>query len=446
MSFHLYLEESIMVDHTHKKVYVIDGARTPYLKAAGRPGNFSAADLLVAAGRPLLTRQPFSPDQLSEVIVGSVIPSADEANIARVASLRLGCSHRIPAWTVQRNCGSGMQAVDTAMQRIRGGYSQIVLAGGVEAMSRAPLQLKDEFVHWLADLNRAKSISAKFRILSKLKPSMLKPEISLLRGLNDPKVNLSMGQTAEILAKQFSIDRESMDSYALQSHLRLARAVDNGLLHEIEPLFDTAGNVYTADNGLHRNSTMAKLLGLRPVFDKRFGNITAGNSAQVTDGAALLILCDEETVKKYDLSPLGLVEDCIWTGVPPEIMGLGPVHSIAGLLDKHELTIDDIDRWEINEAFAAQVLACLAALASEEYCKVHFHKEKPYGVIDQNMLNVDGGAISLGHPVGSSGARIVLHLFHILRESGKDTGIASLCIGGGQGGAMLLKAFHNHES
>ncbi len=141
-----------------------------------------------------------------------------------------------------------------------------------------------------------------------------------------------------------------------------------------------------------------------------------------------------------------LVEDCIWTGVPPELMGLGPVHSIAGLLDKHDLTIDDIDRWEINEAFAAQVLACLAALASEEYCKVHFQKEKPYGIIGQNTLNVDGGAISLGHPVGSSGARIVLHLLHVLRESGKDTGIASLCIGGGQGGAMLLKAFHNHES
>lgn len=433
-----------MNNQTKKKVYVLDGARTPYLKAKGKPGSFSATDMLVGAGRPLLTRQPFSPQDLSEVIIGCVIPNADEVNIARVASLRLDCGHIVPAWTVQRNCGSGMQSLDTAVNQIRAGHSQLILAGGVDAMSHAPLLLREAFVEWLADFRKMRSFSKKLKQLLKLRPQMLKPEISLLKGLKDPKVNLSMGQTAEVLAQQFSIGREKMDSYALQSHQRLARAVDNELLVEIEQLFDTKGNVYSEDDGLRRDSTMVKLSSLKPVFDKYFGNVTAGNGAQVTDGAALLLLANEEIVKKYNLTPLGTIEDCSWAGVPPEKMGLGPVHAIATLLDRNNLSVDEIDRWEINEAFAAQVLACLAALNSQTYCQDNFDREEPYGLINQEILNVDGGAISLGHPVGSSGARIVLHLFHILQQSNKNTGIASLCIGGGQGGAMLIQANHNH--
>lgn len=428
-----------MTEQSTKTVYVIDGARTPFLKAKGKPGPFSAADLMVAAGKPLLTRQPFSPEDLDEVIAGCVIPYADEVNIARVASLRLGCGHKVPSWTVQRNCGSGMQAIDSAVNRIRSGNSHLILAGGVEAMSRAPLQFSQNFASWLTEFRTARSLGRKARALFHLKLQMLRPEISLLKGLKDPIVDLSMGQTAENLAKQFDIERDEMDSYALRSHQRLAKAMDLSLLDEIVPLFDTRGNAHTNDDGVRRDSTLVKLNSLRPVFDKHFGQITAGNGAQVTDGAALLLLGDEETVKRYKLPVLGSIEDCAWAGVPPEKMGLGPVHATAELLNRNNLTLDDIDLWELNEAFAAQVLACLAALNDQHYCQENFNRQEPYGQIDQDRLNIDGGAISLGHPVGASGARIVLHLFHALKQYGGKYGIATLCIGGGQGGAMLLR-------
>ncbi len=369
-----------------------------------------------------------------------MIPYADEVNIARVASLRLDCGTTTPAWTVQRNCGSGMQALDSAMHQIQSGRSRLVLAGGVEAMSHAPLLFSERFAGWMADFMKARSFKKRLASFFQLRPKMLKPEISLLKGLKDPLVNLSMGQTAEILAQEFGIDREDMDNYALQSHQRLARAVDQNLLQEIEPAFDSKGNVFSKDDGLRRESTMAKLAKLRPVFDKYFGNITAGNGAQVTDGAALLLLADESMVKEYNLSTLGTIEDCTWAGVPPEKMGLGPVHAVANLLDKNKLNLEEIEKWELNEAFAAQVLACIAALNDELYCKTNFNTNQAYGLIDQANLNVDGGAISLGHPVGASGARIVLHLLHVLKQNQQNLGVATLCIGGGQGGAMLVRS------
>lgn len=422
-----------------RPVFIVDGCRTPFLKAKGKPGAFPAANLAVYAGRALLGRQPFAPDDLDQVILGCVMPGPDEANIARITGLRLGCGRKVPAWTVQRNCASGLQALDNAAQDIATGRSDLVLAGGVESMSHAPVLLGSAMVHWLADWAKAKTFPERAKALTKLRAIHLQPVIGLLRGLTDPIVGLNMGQTAEILAHRFNISREEMDAFAARSHARLAKAQDQALLGEIEPIYDTAGNAYLHDDGLRRDSDAAKLAQLKPVFDRPFGKVTAGNSAQVTDGAALLLLASEEAVKRYDLPIMGRIVDAQWAGLEPSQMGLGPAHSMAPILKRQKLTPADIDYWEINEAFAVQVLACLAAWKDADYCREELDSDGPIGEIDQARLNVDGGGVSIGHPVGASGARIVLHLLHVLERHGAKRGMASLCIGGGQGGAMLVE-------
>ena len=422
-----------------RPVYIVDGSRTPQLKAKGKPGPFSAAQLALSCGRPLLARQPFEPSDLDEVILGCVMPGPDEANIGRVVALRLGCGNHVPAWTVQRNCASGMQALDSATKDIRLGRAELVLAGGVEAMSHAPVLLNEQMVAWLGSWMAAKNWSSRAKTLTQLRPQYLKPIIALLRGLTDPVVGLNMGQTAEVLAHRFGITRSEMDAFALRSHQRLATAQDNNYLTEIEPLYDTRGNYYPHDDGLRRDSTLEQLARLRPVFDKPFGNVTAGNSAQVTDGAAMLLLASDKAVEKYDLAVLGQIRDSEWAGLSPAQMGLGPVHAVAPLLKRNKLKLQDVEFWELNEAFAAQVLACLKAWQDKDYCKTELGLSSALGELDQSRLNVDGGGVSLGHPVGASGARIVLHLLHVLQRHNARTGIATLCIGGGQGGAMLIE-------
>ena len=422
-----------------RPVYVVDGSRTPFIKARGKPGPFSAADLAVAAARPLLARQPFAPADLDEVILGCVMPGPDEANIGRVAALRLGCGERVTAWTVQRNCASGMQSIDTAAQNIASGRSDLVLAGGVESMSHAPVLLGTTMVSWLAGWSRARTLGARLKALAALKPAYLRPVIALLRGLTDPVVGLSMGQTAEILAHRFGISREQMDAFALRSHQRLAAGMTAGHLEEIEPLYASHGKVYTHDDGVRADSSMEQLARLKPAFDRPDGKISAGNSAQITDGAAWVMLASEDMLAKHDLPVLGQLIDSQWAGLDPAQMGLGPVHAMAPIMQRHELDSTDIDYWEINEAFAAQVLSCLAAWEDGAFCREELGRDTPFSAIDQARLNIDGGAIGVGHPVGASGARIVLHLLKTLERCDARRGMASLCIGGGQGGALLIE-------
>lgn len=423
----------------NRKVYVVDGARTPFLKAKGKLGPFSGGDLAVGCGRPLLARQKFAPTDFDEVIIGAAMPSADEANIGRVISLRLGCGDRVPAWTVMRNCASGMQALDSAYVNILAGKSHLVLAGGTDAMSHAPLLYGPAMVNWLADWYAAKSFGQRAGVATKFRLAYLAPVIAILKGLTDPIVKLSMGQTAEIVAKRFGITRQMMDEFAAESHRRVLAGREAGHFGEIEPLIDAKGNVYPEDDGVRTDSTPEKLAKLRPVFDKTYGNVTAGNSSQVTDGAALLILASEAAVAKYDLKPLGAIVDSQWSALDPAEMGLGPVHAITPMLVRNGLGLADLDALEINEAFAAQALGCLAAWESEGYCREHLGLAGAFGKMDRSKFNVDGGAIAIGHPIGASGARVVLHALTVLQRTGGRRAAASLCIGGGQGGAMLLE-------
>ena len=421
-------------------VYIVDGARTPFLKAKNRPGPFSAGDLAVQAGRALLVRQPFLPSDLDEVIIGCASPSADEVNVGRVIALRLGCGNKVPGWTVMRNCASGMQALDSAIANIHSGRSSLVLAGGVDALSHAPLLFSEAMVLWLANWYAAKSFGQRAALAANFKLRYLAPVIGIMKGLTDPMVGLLMGQTAENVAYRFGITRTQMDEYSVRSHQRVVRSQENHWLdNEIVPLFDTAGNIYPEDDGVRKDSSMANLAKLKPFFDRKYGNVTPGNSSQITDGAAMLVLASHEAVDRYELKPIGRITDTQWAGLDPAQMGLGPVHAATPIMQRHGLKLNDLDAWEINEAFAAQVLGCIAAWKDDAYCREQLGLPGAFGELDMEKLNIDGGAVALGHPVGASGARITLHLLNVLRRTGGKRGIATICIGGGQGGAVLVE-------
>lgn len=420
-----------------KRVFVIDGVRTPFLKSRGVAGPFSAVDLGVFAARPIIARLPFNAEKIDEVIVGNVIPLPEELNIARIIALRLGLGKRVPARTVQRNCGSGLEAITTAYESIRTGRADLILAGGVETMSRAPILWSQEMADWFGKIRGAKTLPEKVKTLFSFKFCYLKPTITLLKGLTDPIYNMSMGSTAEQLAYRFDINREEQDKYALRSHRCFSEASDKGFFKkEIEPIFDSKGNIYKEDNGVRRDSTLENLTKLKPAFDK-YGTVTSGNSSQITDGAAMLMLASEKFVLTFNLPVLGEIIDYSWAGVDPREMGIAPVQAISKILLKHNLKMKDLEHLEINEAFAAQVLACQKAFNEPKYLKEEVGIES-FGNLELERLNPHGGAIACGHPVGASGARLVLHLARSLKDDG-DLGIAALCVGGGQGGAMLIQ-------
>ncbi len=425
----------------NQPIYIIDGARTPFLKARNAPGPFAASDMATAAGSALLARQRFAPDQLDEVIPGCASPSPDEVNIGRVVALRMGCGIKVQGWTVMRNCASGMQALDSAIANIQLGRSQLVLAGGVDALSRAPLLYSDPMVRWFAGWMGARTVGQKLAMVKRFRPGYLAPVIGIMKGLTDPIAGQLMGQTAENLAFEYGITRADMDAYAVESHRRVAAAQDAGhFADEIVPLVGTDGAVFAADDGLRRDASAAGLAKLKPFFDKKYGRVTPGNSSQITDGATWLVLAGEAAVERFGLEPIGRIVDSQWAGLEPERMGLGPVHAATPILQRHRLGLNDLDQWEINEAFAAQVIACLRAWQDDDYCRTRLGLPGALGRIDPARVNIDGGAVALGHPVGASGARIVLHLLQSLRRTGGRRGIAAICIGGGLGGAMMVEA------
>jgi acetyl-CoA C-acetyltransferase len=395
----------------------------------------------VQCGRPLLLRQPFTPDTFDQVILGCVNVIADEMNPARVAALRLGMGEAMTAFTVQINCGSGMQSIDTAYRYIREGEADLILAGGAEALSHAPLVFNRSAVNWYARLFAARGIGARLVVFLGLRPSMFTPVIGLERGLTDPITDLNMGQTAELVSHLFHITRRQADEYAAESQQRLARAQNTGTFTgEIETAFARDGTIFEHDDGVRPDSTADGLAALKPAFERPWGKVTPGNSSQITDGASWVILASEDAVKEHKLQPKAVIVDSEWSALDPSVMGLGPVYCSTEILKRHQLTLSDIELWELNEAFAAQVLGCLAAWDDAKFCREALGLPGAAGRIPRDRLNVDGGAIGVGHPVGASGNRIVLHLVNAMKRLGYKRGIATECIGGGQGGAMLIEA------
>src|SRR5213596_3797522 len=287
-----------------RDIFIIDGARTPFLKSRNRAGPFSASDLATAAGKALLVRQPFAPTELDEVILGCAAPAVDEVNIGRVVALRMGCGQKVPGWTVMRNCASGMQAIDSGINNILAGRSKLVLAGGVDALSRAPLLYAEKMVLWFSDMAAAMTAGQRIGLFARMPVgAVLKPVIGIMKGLTDPMVGLLMGQTAENLAHRFGISRAEMDSFAVKSHRKVAAAQAAGHLApgggEVEALYDANGKAYALDDGVRSDASPESLGKLRPFFDRKYGNVTAGNSSQITDGAAWLILASEEALSQH---------------------------------------------------------------------------------------------------------------------------------------------------
>ncbi|ATX81538.1 acetyl-CoA C-acetyltransferase/acetyl-CoA acyltransferase [Mariprofundus ferrinatatus] len=425
------------------EVVVVAGIRTPMGKVSGAFDQLSAVDLGAMAVREVLARSPVKSDDIDQVIIGNVIQPAEAANISRVIALTAGIPRKTPAHTVHRNCASGMQAVTDAAEKIQAGRAEVVLAGGVESMTHSPLLFHDQFRAAMAKLSRARNLQQKLAAFAEIAKSPLKPRIALLEGLTDPTVKMGMGQTAELLAREFSIARAEQDAFALQSHQRAAAAWDRGWFDdEVMHLFapPSFASVHR-DEGIRSGQSMEALARLKPVFDKPLGTVTAGNSSQITDGAAMLILASRTKAEAEGWPILGYLHDWDYTGCDPERMGLGPVYATHKLLSRYNLSISDLTRMEINEAFAAQVLACLKAMGSDSFCREKLGMSKAMGAPEMDRLNVNGGAVAVGHPVGMSGARLVLTL---LRQLKKDAdgglGVATLCIGGGQGGAVLVRS------
>jgi len=425
-----------------ERIAIVSALRTPMARAGGRFKRMQADQLGAVLFRELMMRSPVGIDEVDEVIIGNVAQPIHAANIARVIALRAGFPEETPALTVHRNCASGMESITTAVSRIHAGEGKVYVCGGVESMSNIPLVYSEKMTRLFSKLAHSKTAVDKVRALLGFRPGFLKPVIGLMSGLTDPVSGLLMGNTAEVLAQDFGISREEQDVFALLSHQKAQKAKESGrfALESMAVVHDQQeGKYLDFDDGIRESQTMEKLTHLRPFFDKKNGTVTAGSSSQVTDAAAGVVLMGESEAKKRGLEPLGYLRDYAYAGLDPKRMGLGPVFATHKLFDQTGLGMNDMEIVEINEAFAAQVIACEKAFASPEFAKTHFGEPKAVGAIDPDILNVNGGAIALGHPVGMTGTRLVLTMLHELRQRGLQRGLSTLCIGGGQGAALLLE-------
>ena len=425
-----------------RSVVVVEGLRTPFTRAGGPLARVHASELGRIPMEETLLRRGVPAAEVDEVIFGNVAQPADSANIARVIALRAGVPISTPASTVHRNCASGMEAITTAFDRIRFGYCELVVAGGVESMSGIPFLYQEGTRDKFVRLARSRSIFGKLAVFTSFRLGDFKPVIGIEQGLMDPVCGLNMGETAENLAREFAISREEQDEFALQSHQRACIAGAAGILSE-EIVAVHAGANYeavTEDVGPRKGQSIEALQKLRPYFDRTLGTVTVGNSCPLTDGGVALLLASEEKAAELGLEPLGRIVSYAYRGCSPGRMGLGPAFSTPIALDRAGSSLKDMDRIELNEAFAAQVLANCAAFDSAAFAAGELGLSEPIGELSFDRLNVNGGAIALGHPVGASGARIVLALLKDLRRRGLGRGLATLCVGGGQGGAVVVEA------
>jgi acetyl-CoA acetyltransferase family protein len=422
-------------------IYIVDGVRTPFARAGSTLADSEAVDLGKTVVRLLVARTGIDASKIEEVIIGCVSQPADSANVGRVVALRAGIPDSVPAITVHRNCASGFEAVTQAAEKMLAGRGNIFVVGGVESMSQIPLLYSYEAAKKFGAFARAKSLPQKLAVLSSFRPTDFQPQIGLQLGLSDPVCGCNMGQTAETVSRDFDITREEQDAFAMRSHHKAVAAREK-LKQEITPVYlPKTKNDQTfmdQDNGPRENQTMEALAKLKPAFEPGTGTVTAGNSSQITDGAAALLLMTERALKESGLNPLGRLEGYAYVGLDPARMGLGPVYAIHRAEQRTGLGLKDAEIIEINEAFAAQVIACQKAAKSPAYCREHLQRETPLGEIPDEILNVNGGGIALGHPVGVTGARLVLTALKELHRRNANRALVSLCVGGGQGGALWL--------
>lgn len=424
-----------------KHVYLVEGKRTPQAKAGldlkDVPVPYLGSNLI----RNIMDKTTIPDDAIDDVIFGNTGAPPKYPNVGRIIALEAGLHKKTRGHTVHRNCASGMEAMAQGYLGIASGRSDLIFAGGVESMSQMPLIYRKEMTEIFIKLMKAKTFPEKLKVLAGFKMSYLSPIIAIEVGLTDPFCGMNMGLTAELLAREFNITREEQDEFANRSHHLAANATKNGQFNDEILGVDVGQKLekyLTVDVGPRADSSVEGLGKMKPYFEKESGTVTVGNSCPITDGGSVFLMASEEAVKKYNLNPMARMVDYHFDGLEPERMGMGPLRAINGVLNRTNLTLDQMDLVEINEAFAAQVLSVLKALKEKEYAQ-RFDVEKAWGEIPLEKLNVNGGAIALGHPVGSSGSRLVVTLAHELKKRKAKYGLASLCIGGGQGGAVVIE-------
>lgn len=423
-----------------ERMVIIDGVRTPFSKMGTDLAALGAEELGRIAVSTLLLRTGIDRELIDEVILGCVSQPADAANVARVVALRSGIPEHVPAITVHRNCASSFESITQADEKIRAGRGSIFVVGGTESMTQVPLYFSHRAASKFAKLGSAKTLGARLRAITSFRPSDFKPKVGLMIGLTDPVSGLNMGQTAELVARESGITREMQDAFAARSHQRALDARER-LDKEICPVYAPPDyrKVVTEDNGPRADSTPERLARLRPVFEKGSGTVTAGNSSQITDGAVALLVMSESRANELGFEPLGALTGYAYAALDPARMGLGPVHAIARAEEQTKLAVGDADLVEINEAFAGQVLACLDKARSDDYAREVLGRDRAVGEIPEEILNVNGGAIALGHPVGATGSRLALTSLLELRRRDAKRALVTLCVGGGQGGALWLE-------
>ncbi len=420
-----------------ERLVIVDGVRTPFCKMGTDLARLAADELGRVAVNALLTRTGLDPNLIDEVVFGCVGQPVDAANVARVIALRAGIPEHVPAVTVHRNCASGLEAVTQAYEKMVAGRGSIFVVGGAESMSQIPLLFKSSAAAKFTAISKARSPGDKLGAFAAFRPVDFKPRIGLQLGLTDPVCGMNMGETAELLAREFGVSREDQDAFALISHRKAVGAREK-LAEEVCPVFVEPSTV-TADNGPRSNQTMEALARLKPVFDRKTGTVTAGNASQISDGAVALLVMSESKASALGFNPLGFLAGYSYAGCEPSRMGLGPVFAIDKLERHTGFKLAEADLVEINEAFAAQVLAVLVALESDKFARKVLRRDNPVGGVARENLNVNGGAIALGHPVGATGARLVLTSLKELKRRKARSALVSVCVGGGQGAAVWLE-------
>ena len=425
---------------TGRRVAIVTGCRTPFMRSGSEFSNLTSVDLGTLAVREVMNRSGLEPEQVDHVVYGTVVHSVFAPNIAREVTLRAGLHARVPAYTVSRACASSNQAITSGAEIIERGHADVVVTGGAESLSDIPILFSKEMRDRLVKLSKARSLGDRLKAFAKFSPKELAPQAPAIA---EPTTGESMGESAERMAKENGIPREEQDRWALRSHQLAAKGTEDGrLTAEMFPVFvpPKYDKSVDRDNGIRTDTSFEKLASLKPVFDRKYGTVTAGNSSPLTDGASALVLMSEQRAKELGHEPLGYIRSWAYTALDPHDQLLqGPAWAVPIALDRAGITMQDVDLWEIHEAFAAQVLSNFQALDSDEFARRELGRDRKVGLIDEDRINVMGGSIAIGHPFGATGARVTLTLLNEMKRRGAGIGLISVCAAGALGFAMVVE-------
>jgi acetyl-CoA acyltransferase len=423
-----------------RRVAIVDGLRTPFFKSGSAYRDLSALDLGAIVVNELIQRTNLDPGEIDQVVFGAVVPEIAAPNIAREVVLRNNMPASVDAYSVSRACATSTQSIVSGTQAILSGDADIVVAGGADSLSKPPITYDDAVVDALMAANAAKDLPSKIRAFSSVRPKDLAPRPPALADLSS---GLTMGDAAEKMARENGISREAQDQYAYESHLKAVEAWDKGVFDDevmALPIPPRYKETVTRDGIPRADSTLEKMASLRPVFDRRYGSVTAANSSPLTDGAAAVMLMDEKTAQRLGFEPRAFIRSWAFTGLDPSgQMLMGPSYASPRALDRAGLTIEDMDVIDMHEAFAAQVLSNIQAFESADWAKKHLDRTRAIGAIDPDKLNLYGGSISLGHPFAATGARQALTMANELLRRDAGTALVTQCAAGGLGAALILE-------